>query len=283
MKAVLFLTLVAFAPAAKAADSNPLGKVLELMADLKAKITKEGVAEEKAFKEYFAWCDDTSKNGGFAIKTATDTKAKLEAKIDKLTGEISASDSKIEELAADIATQTGELKDATSIRDKEKADFSASEAEMMDAIDTLGRAVGIISKEMAKNPASFAQVDGSNMKNLIAAIGSVLDAAAFSSTDQKKLVALVQAQQTSQNDDEELGAPASAQYKSHSTGIIDVLEDMKDKAEGQLAELRKAETNSQHNYDMLKQSLTDEITADNTDLEQEKSSKAAAEEGKATA
>jgi len=136
---------------------------------------------------------------------------------------------------------------------------------------------------MAKNPASFAQVDTSNMQGLIAAISSVLDAAAFSGTDQKRLVALVQSQQTSQNDDAELGAPAAATYKSHSGGILDVLEDMKDKAEGQLADLRKAETSSAHNYDMLKQSLNDEIDADNTDLEQEKSAKAAAEEGRATA
>jgi len=283
MKAALFLTLLAFAPAARAADSNPLGKVLELMADLKAKITTEGEVEAKAFKEYFEWCDDVSKNGANDIKTATDPKAKLEATIDKLTGSISASESKIEKLAADIATSTGELKEATAIREKEASDFAASEAELMDAMDALGRAIGIISKEMAKNPASFAQVDTSNMQGLIAALSSVLDAAAFSSTDQKKLVALVQNQQTSQSDDAELGAPAAATYKSHSSGILDVLEDMKDKAEGQLADLRKAETNSQHNYDMLKQSLDDEIAADNADLEQEKSSKASDSEGKATA
>jgi len=283
MKAALFLVLLAFAPAARAADSNPLGKVLDLMADLKAKIIKEGEAEAKAFKEYFEWCDDVSKNGENSIKTATDTKAKLEAKIDKLTGSISASDSKIEQLVADIATDSKELEEATAVREKENADFAASEKEMMDALDSLGRAIGIISKEMSKNPASFAQVDSSNMQGLIAVMSSVLDAAAFSSTDQKKLVALVQNQQTAQSDDAELGAPSSATYKSHSTGILDVLEDMKDKAESQLADLRKAETNSKHNYDMLKQSLDDEIAADNTDLAQEKESKASDSEAKATA
>ena len=37
-----------------------------------------------------------------------------------------------------------------------------------------------------------------------------------------------------------------------------MFEDLKDKAEGELADLRKAETNAQHNYDMLKQSLEDQ-------------------------
>ena len=43
----------------------------------------------------------------------------------------------------------------------------------------------------------------------------------------------------SDEDDESLGAPAAATYKTHSTGIFDVLEDLKEKAEAQLSELRK--------------------------------------------
>ena len=59
-----------------------------------------------------------------------------------------------------------------------------------------------------------------------------------------------------------LGAPAAVVYKTHCTSIVDVLEDLKDKAEGELADLRKAETNAQHNYDMLEQSLEDLKAAD---------------------
>jgi len=61
------------------------------------------------------------------------------------------------------------------------------------------------------------------------------------------------------------------------------LGDMKEKAEGQLADLRKAEKNAKHNFNMLKQSLEDSMSADNTDLSQEKAALAAAEEGKANA
>merc|ERR1719506_2219844 len=84
-------------------------------------------------------------------------------------------------------------------------------------------------------------------------------------------------------DEAALGAPAAAVYKTHSTSIVDVLEDLKDKAEAELADLRKAETNARHNYDMLKQSLLDQKAADEKDLADEKGVKAAAEEEKATA
>merc|ERR1712087_763155 len=111
----------------------------------------------------------------------------------------------------------------------------------------------------------------------------IVDAAAFSTADKNKLVALVQSKQNSDADDGEIGAPAAAVYKTHSGNILDVLEDMKEKAEEQLSDLRKAETNTAHNFDMLKQSLEDSIKADNHDLAEEKAAKAAAEEAKASA
>merc|ERR1712037_753598 len=80
-----------------------------------------------------------------------------------------------------------------------------------------------------------------------------------------------------------MGAPAVASYKSHSSGIIDVLEDMKEKAESQLAEVRKAEEAAKHNYAMLKQSLEAQIAADTKDMKEEKAGKAEAEEGLAEA
>jgi len=66
------------------------------------------------------------------------------------------------------------------------------------------------------------------------------------------------------------------------TKVVRLLEEMKEKAEGQLADLRKAEATAKHNYNMLKQSLEDEMDADNKDMAEEKSLKAAAEELKAT-
>jgi len=261
-------------------QSNPLSKVLDLMAELTAKIEGEAEAEAKAYTEYFDWCDDMAKNSGFEIKTAESQKEKLEAKIGELTSSITVSTSKIDELVAAIAADDSELKDATAVREKEAADFAKNEAELMDCIDTLERAISIISKEMAKNPAALAQIDTSSTARLVQTLGAVIDAAGFASVDKQKLVALVQSQNS---DDQEPGAPEAAVYKSHSSGIVDVLEDMKDKAEGSLSDLRKEETNSNHNFKMLKQSLEDQMAADSKDMEDEKAAKAEAAEGKATA
>ena len=265
------------------ADSaNPMAKVLELMDDCSAKIKKDGEAEAKAYKDYFEWCDDASKDSQFAIKTYSADVEKLTASVAKLTSDIEVGTSKIEDLAAAIATAEKDLADATSVREKEAADFSAAEAELVDGVDTLGRAIGILEREMAKNPAAFAQIDMSSFAKLTQAIGAVTEAAAFTASDKSKLMALVQSASSDEDDDDEEGAPAPNSYESHSGGIVDVLNGMKEKAEGELKELRKAESNAAQNFNMLKGSLEGQIGADSKDLDEEKSTKAANEEQKAT-
>merc|ERR1719472_425324 len=211
MKVIALALLLAGAPAVSA---DPLGKVYELMNALEAKITKEGEEEAKAFKDYVEWCDDAAWNLRNEIKTGETKQEELEATISKCKADIEANTVKIEELSSAISADEKELKEATAIRNKELATFTAAEKELVDAIDTLDRAVGILQKEMSKNPAALAQVDTKNLDSIVKSLGAVINAAGFSSNDQSKLVALVQ--QQSGSDDEELGAPAAAVYKTHS-------------------------------------------------------------------
>jgi len=276
--------LVLAATVSVAVATNPMAKVFELMDDCATKVKRDGDAEDKAYKEYFEWCDDVSKNTQFEIKTATAKVEELTAKIGELAAAIQASETKIEELSGSIATDEEELKAATAIREKEAADFAASEAELIADVDTLERAIGVLDKELNKGGASaLAQIDTTNTKAVMNALSVLVDAAGFLGGDKGRLMALVQQQSDDGEDDLSLGAPAPAVYESKAGAIVDVLADMKEKAESELAELRKEEGNAKHNFDMLKQSLTDSITADNTDMDQEKKSMGANSEEKATA
>jgi len=291
----MVLLSMAASTCASDASVSPLDKVFQLMDELTAKIVKEGEAEQKAYEEYVEWCDDTSKNEIFEIKTMKAKQEDLEAEIEKLGADILGATDAIEKLSASIATDESQLKDATLIRDKEHAEFVAAEEELMDGVDVLGRAIGILEREMAKSASFLQTVDMSNMKKMISSFSVILDAAAFSVPDQKKLLALVQSKaevaqgDESQAEDDEAalsgaaGAPAPDAYESKSGGIVDVLEDMKEKAEGELSDLRKAESNAQHNFDMLKTSLTDSIAADTKDKDDQKAFKSECEESKATA
>jgi hypothetical protein len=192
-------------------------------------------------------------------------------------------DENIASLAASIAQDNKDLEDATVIRDKEHEEFAAAEAEMMEGIDMLDRAIGIIERNMKGSALVQQPLDTKNVQALIKTVGVVLDAASFSTNDKNKLLGLIQNMQGDDESDSDLGAPDPEVYKSHSDGILDVLADMKDKAEAELSEARKAEMNSKHNYDMLKQSLVDSIAAAEHEKAQTENEKSEATETKAAA
>merc|ERR1719445_785183 len=140
------------------------------------------------------------------MKTAEAKKEKLEAQIGELASTITVSVSKIGELAAAVAADDAELKNATAVRKKEKTHFTKNEAELVDGVETLERAISILSKEMEKNPAALAQIDTSSTERLVQTLGAVISAAGFAGADKTKLVALVQSQQGTGEDDQDTGA-----------------------------------------------------------------------------
>jgi len=277
--ASLLLSLLV-ASATGASTGNPLGKVLQLMTSLIEKIVDDGAAEDEEFHTYFEWCDDVTRNSDQEIQTASADKSRLESSITKLGSDIEVATAKVDELAGLIAKSESELKGAKGIRGKEKAEFQAGEKELMEAVDALDRATKVLAKG-----GSFAQLDSSAMAGTLQALSVIIDGASFSAADKQKLAAFVQAQDQAEDADEDVqqGAPAAAAYESKSGGIVDVLEDMKEKAETQLASLRKAEVDSKHNYKMLQQGLDDQTGADTKDMETTKARKSSAQEQKAGA
>lgn len=258
--------------------SDPLGKVNELLSTLKSKILQEGEAEAKAYEEFVRWCHKASENLNYEIKNYEQIKEKQEAKVAEFASNIQVADSKIEKLAGAISQDQAELNDAIAMRGKQQKDFAATEKELTEATDALSRATSIISTEMAKNPAALAQIDKSSISSLLLSLGNVVDAAGLASADRTKLIEFVQSREASED---QVGAPAAATYASQSGNIVDLLEDLHDKAQGELAEARKVEAGSKHNFNLMRQSLEDEMAATTKDLYAEKSAKANAEDEKA--
>merc|ERR1719261_1335373 len=145
----------------------------------------------------------------------------------------------------------------------------------------LERATSILSREMAKSDASLLQLKSAS--SLTEALGVMVQAAALSSADASRLTALVQTTQESGDDDQEPGAPAAAVYEGHSDGIIGTLEGLTEKAQNQLDKARKTETTNLQNFQMLKQSLTDEVKFANKDMDAAKKALSESQEKKAVA
>jgi chromosome segregation ATPase len=266
-----------------AGNVSPIAKVLEMIEELQAKIIAEGETAQKIYEEYSEWCEEEAKNLQYEIKTGKAEIEDLKATIGEEAALIESLTAKVDQLSGDIATDEADLKAATAIRTKEAADFAAEEKEGMDIIDTLQRAIRILEKEM-KGGASMLQLKSA--KSVAEALKAMVTASVFNSADAGRLTALVQSSSDSEDDDEDSqdpGAPAAAVYESQSGGIVATLEDLLEKAQAQLDDARKKEQTSLYNFQMLKQSLDNQIATGNKNLDTAKKGIAEAGEKKATA
>merc|ERR1719150_1985308 len=119
--------------------------------------------------------------------------------------------------------------------------------------------------------------------SLAQALKILVQASMLSTLDASRLTALVQTASQSEEDDTDVNAPDPVVYKSHSGDILATLQGLFDKAEAQLADLRKTETTNVNNFQMLRQSIEDELAYGNKELVEAKEGLAAATVKKAAA
>merc|ERR1719456_666305 len=267
---VVLLALLLAPPTA----ASPIAKVIQMLSDLQAKILKEGQESQKVYEEFAEYCEDTSKDLGFAIKTGKTEAADLQATIDSETAKINALEAKIEETAAAIQVDEKDLKAATEIREKEAADFKATETELSETIDVIERAIAILEREMAKG-ASMLQLQSAG--SVVEALKVLVSGSALSSADASRLTALVQSSSSEDEGEGDVGAPDPAVYKSHSGDIVATLEGLLEKAKAQLDEARHTETADLHNFELMAQGLEDEIKFGQKELDEAKQALGAAQ------
>lgn len=278
IQVILLLACSAASASAVQAAANPLAKVFELITKLNSNIVADGEKESKAFQKFTDYCSATASEVTYEIDTSHNLANQLTSKVTQLQTDIGVGDTRIGEFTAHISKAEAELKGATAIRKTEAKEFADGEKMLMTTVDTLERALSTLEKQLAAG-SSFAQIDTSTLMSIVQTLSVVDDAAALDGSSMDKLTSLLQAGE----DEDEMGAPAAAAYGKQSGGIMVVLEDMRDKAEGQLADLRNNEKKAKHSYEMLRQGLQDEIKAAKKELEEEKSGKAEAAEEMASA
>merc|ERR1719355_13014 len=138
---------------------------------------------------------------GFDIKTAKTEIEELQATIEKASSDIAEEEEKIGALTSQISTDEADLKAATAIREKEQGLFAAEEKELMEAVDILSRAVGILERELGAG-ASLAQMQHS-VPGVLDSLKGIITMAKINDMDTSKLSALLQTQHQSQSDDSE--------------------------------------------------------------------------------
>jgi len=141
------------------------------------------------------------------------------------------------------------------------------------------RAIGVLSREIAEGNPAMLQLKG--MEDITQAMDALVEASVISEADASRL-ASAENWLRAVSDAASVGSSETS-HKHPNASIVGTLEDLLGKAESQLASARKTEATNAHNYQMLRQSLTDEISAGDKDMAETKKSLAASEEAKAAA
>jgi len=232
---------------------TPIGKVVQLLNEMVDKGTQEKHEEEVEFAKFSEWCDSTREITTRSIAENKGNIMQLTADIAKAEADAEALAADIQDLEASVAQAEKELAEATALRNKEHVDYSAQHVDFSESIEAIERAISVLKARSADVPQSLLQVQASQHipTEAKAVIESFL---AMSSGD--------------------LGVPEANAYEMQSGGVVALLEKLRLKFQDQRLALEKEELNTKHNFEMLKQQLTDNIKEDNKIAEKKTSTKA---------
>merc|ERR1719160_1858228 len=277
--------LIVFAGLTTGTEVSPVQKVIELLGECKAKVANDLAAETKVMEEYSTFCDDELKEKGYAIQTAEREIGDLMATIEDSKATIVEKSDEISTLGTVIAAKEKELADAQGVREGQNAEFVAAEKELVKSVDECSRAVTALEKGMALLQGGRKREAKQELKAVQSAMSTVLAAIAIDTDSTRKLKSFLQTTTADSEDNElTLRQPQAKQvaYESKSGGIIQAVKDMQAKAEAELSDLRKKEMADAHEFKMLEQSLSKEISHNEGKLSEATKAKAAAEETLAT-
>jgi len=246
------------AVAARQKKMAAVGKVVELLDTLQAKILAEGEAEAKTYEKFACFCKDTTKERVEAIQKGEDDKAALSATIEELASQRDTHDENIQTAQDTIAELEKAQAEADAERAATKKEYDANAADLKAALDALTGALKTL--KASKSPASFAQLSG--VSNTLRSAMGLAEALGLPGAEAAgKAVAFLQ---------QPVNEVQMQDYDFHSDGIVTTLEKLLEDFRKTQVEVDKAEVQSVAEYDSFTQTKTHEIEMENKAIEKEK-------------
>lgn len=249
-------------------------KVVVMLTENKVKIVKDLEKEETEMAAYSQYCDDEVAAKNHAISTSTRKIHDQDGAIEDAEAQVKAASDEISQLGVDMANKDRELAQIVGVRNREHEDFQGTEREMVEAVGKLEQSVLLVKRA---GVGGFLQNHGKNhgkhdkkkgkakpdirevVRQLSVGLSKVVDAAWVDSGTARVLKGFLQEHDGSSDGDAEGDDFSLTPHKEDKSagGLLDTLEDMKEKAEEALSSARTTEMRQKHSFDMMSQSLND--------------------------
>jgi cell division protein FtsL len=226
--------------------ANPIRKVVTMLQDMKKQVSDEGVAEEKAFKEFMCYCKTGVSSLDQSIAASEAKIEALDSSIKELSEKKAATEAALKEHTASRAEAKETMSKATALRDTESKAALKFKSDSDVNISAIAAAVKAIEKGMA---GSFLQTSNANMLRQYA-----MEKATMSDSDRQALLSFL---------------AGSSDYAPKSGQIVGILKEMGDEMAATLSDAQKEEAESQATYDQMMAAKTKEVNTLTAQIEEE--------------
>merc|ERR1719392_302140 len=245
------------APQVTAEALNPITRVVQLMEGLTKKIESDGKAEEDLFDKYVCWYKTVVSTKKASNAEAKDRIEALTAYIDDIKSGRVEFTSERKDLEAEIEKLNTEIETATDMRKKENEDFLAAKDEMEKAIAALEKAVDVLGSATADHKEGVLTSVGFDLRRAVQ-LGQN-----FLSEQDSRFLEQVLDGQVPDVDWKKLNRKATfkMKYKARSLKIQEILADMLQTFEDNLADATKKEKDTKASFDTLMTSKKSQLGA----------------------
>jgi hypothetical protein len=239
----LALAALAVAPAVGSSDGeHPVGKVIDLLKDLQAKVKEEGQSEELTFATFQRWCVNSVKTLDSAIAGEKQTIEVLESKVDAKTKQVEVLTDEISVLGEEILKMEAAGEKADEERKEGEEIYKKTEEDVKSTIQGVEDAIAALD---ASKPAAFVQAKLATLVKLPLFLDqlSAKQMAALENGEEPRDALAVEGD----------AAQHVKKYDFKSGNVIELLKTLKMKFEDDLVAATVDETNSQNQYTLAKQ------------------------------
>merc|ERR1719313_1359920 len=258
MRALLLVVLASPALVSAADENlNPVSRIVQLMEGLIKKVNADGKAEEDLFESYVCWYKTVVSSKKASNSEAKDRIESLTAFIDDVKSGRVEFTSERKDLEAEIEKLNTEIETATDMRKKENEDFLAAKDEMEKAIAALEKAVDVLGSATADHKEGVLTSVGFDLRRAVQ-LGKN-----FLSEQDSRFLEQALDGQVPDVDWKKLNRKATfkMKYKARSLKIQEILADMLQTFEDNLAEAEKKEKDTKASFDTLMTSKNSQLTA----------------------
>merc|ERR1719389_833292 len=229
---VLLVTLALMLPACSAllrddsAKEYPVTKIVNMLKKMQTTLTEEQAKDDEINEKMSCYCETNDKEKNAAVEAALRAIDELTVTIEEKSALAAKLATEIEQLKAEMEAAAEAIATATKMREEEHDAFTAEEKELLETIQALTEALGVLAKH--NEPALLsvaAKLEAHDFRHL--------------ETMKKRVIAMLQQPENYKS------------YNARSGEIYGILKTMKEEFEGTLAKTQKEEAEAQKRFEEL--------------------------------